>query len=134
MLIKRKDIVKALLTEPNLVREYFAAELNVWFAPPLRSADAKFCRVCAVGATLRSQRAGLTVERLNRWAGNITSGGEVCSLEGVDSQLAEGRYLNALSCYFEGSKRRPSRKQLVRFVEKHFPSVIKVEDPPEDDE
>ena len=136
--IKKAQVIKALRTEPlekgNWI-DISPKDYEQFERSPLLVASAFDCKVCAVGAVLRS--TGLTPMEILRVGGNLSlSYGYNVFRDArhgdIDNLLIKGNYLGALSCYFEstiplrGSYGLKHRERLVQFVEKNFPGYIEV--------
>jgi len=123
MKFTKKECIKAVLTEP--------LKLGSW-----NSEDNKTCSVCAVGAILRQHNINNSsqIDRLM----NINSSRSSTQEKAINIHIKNGKYLHALSCFFEnlGSYNlttqdwfsawvnAPSKEgkwALVHFIEAFFP-------------
>lgn len=127
MKIKRAQILKALRTEPLRQGHFVESDL----LPEIGT-----CNVCAVGAVLRS--AGVPDRAINGVAvqPQVIGFADCCfdssnkaeqKLE-LAEDLAERRYLAALSKVFEAAPKRTAKAQAIAFVKKHFPKEIRIPD------
>jgi len=117
MKFKKIDCINAVLTEP------------------LKSGEWNFgyndtCSVCAVGAIFRHCQDINNTNVISDLMDNIGNHMSVTYLGDVEEHLHLGRYLHALSCFFEHMKRdihfdEPTtlndRYSLVHFIEAFFP-------------
>lgn len=132
MKISKKLIIKALKIENLAQGEFF--NVNFDFS------NKHTCPVCAVGAVLRKSlkpsqlpetenelhKLGL---RVTNYDAIVNSNNESEWKIGIQESLIKKNYLSALSKYFESTlcltkSGDVSRRKLVNFVKKHFPSVI----------
>lgn len=132
--ISKQQIIKALTTEPLEAGSFFQYESGC----NDKGVTLKNCQVCAVGAVLRSsgvvdmrsglqrlsQRAKTLCRDLFIWEASTYSS----SRGAINAELRGGNYLGALSMYFENMAETTGikRDRLVAFVQKNFPSRIKV--------
>ncbi len=121
--INKKKVIEALKTEPLTQGSFFRGYLD--------GASRKECEVCAVGAVLRKHLG--KGKRLEEVDPDLAAGGVYVGRSKIKSNLVNGNYLGALSCYFEGMDTGPygtvdksHRKDLVDFVKTHFPNSFKV--------
>lgn len=123
MKITKAQVIEALTKEPFLKAGDWAY------------GDDPNCPVCAVGAVIRYSMPGLAVRDLRRVALSICAFGSATMKESVQDELGEKRYLNALSCYFEGlaedrgdiyeaENHNDLRTEVIQFVQEHFPEGV----------
>jgi hypothetical protein len=131
--ITRDMCLKAVAKEPLRQGSWIRAKTKKG-----RTVYNKTCQVCAVGAVFRA--AGVRNSMIMRTASaNLPRLGGCSFAADVQVELEKGNYLNALSCYFEGSKdfrlpgnpykRAPlaiQRYLLGKFIERHFPESFTV--------
>lgn len=122
--ITKQTILKAIKTEPLKPGSFVLLEGDL-------VSDDPSCSVCAVGAVLR--KAGMNNNRINRFGIKLVDYNS-CSSSSVyrlPALLEEKRYLHALSVKYENLARvfrdlTFVRRELSKFVKKHFPSRIKL--------
>lgn len=116
-IIRRSVVIEALRKEPLAPDKFF------------HEPGDKTCRVCAVGAVLRHvsfETWAIKHDRALQSLGRVAAGFQYIGFS-PNNLIAEGNYLGALSCYFEGMMQKrflvtdKIRKRLVKFVEKNFP-------------
>lgn len=123
MIITRREILKAIRTEK--LKEGGFIHLN---KDELGYDDT--CKVCAVGAVLRS--AGVGNGSINIIAQLLLEAGYYSDEGDEHTELEAKRYLNALSVKFEklasvyGAGKR-TKDKLAIFIKKYFPKTINVE-------
>jgi hypothetical protein len=144
MRIERADIIAALLTEPDLYPGLWVAWapahrfVTAITAPPKDTP----CQVCAVGAVMRRVLPqGATLYDVEAAASNCTWDGSTSQNGDVDTEIRRGRWMNALSIFFESTlgndtdalgaaaraeRVEAARKATVKFVESRFPETIEV--------
>lgn len=136
--ILRSEAVAALKGDWLPLRGDWVSDGERWRADRRAFAglDARRCRVCAVGAVLRAAlrpaATGDDVWRACDRATKVEGGGIIgASAAFAAEQAAEGRYLCALSCYYEGlpADLPPAALvgRLVAFVEAHWPEAFAAE-------
>lgn len=137
MRLSKEDCIKAVMTEPLVRMGEWAVvpgEKRGFPKPRERRqktrADAKGCRVCAVGAVLRGPFNGYgSVEELARVC-HVAVRGFCTERENVEANLRDEDYLGALSAMFESQpgKRvtKAHRQELVDFIQARFPAFIEV--------
>lgn len=112
----KQEIIEALLTEPNL-------RAGNWATPNYSDT----CQVCAIGALMRKKLSLRSSSRITDACMEIITKGGIGDYARA---LREGRFFDALSCYFEqavGSgydATYSQRGEVADFVNKHFPSKI----------
>lgn len=118
---KKEEILKAIRTEKLKRGQFFHDSLYP------KDPVAQTCKVCAVGAIMRSKLhkypsdislAGLGARMINfqlLWSDTAQ----------IPRLIEDKNYLGALSSYFETVSER--KCDLVKFINKHFPKSITVE-------
>lgn len=130
--IPKETVIKAIEIEP--LRD------GAWVYPARLVGDAivddAACSVCAVGATLRNLGWSNSQIRKEVWC-YVDENERVVSPErnntrpNVDLLLLRGKYLNALSTFFEGlvvqgAHMNDIRKTLVEWVKVSFPDELEI--------
>lgn len=126
-------VMRALKEQPEFSHGNWClpSDEYVWDPSRLRIKDDPNCQVCAVGAVLRHVLApGTELSGVEDVALEATSDGDAVFGD-PKAEAAAGRYLTALSCYFEQLPHDLStatvRRRLLGFVERHFPAKIVVD-------
>lgn len=120
MLIKRREILKAIRTERLKAGSFIQHSYGEYTDK---------CKVCAVGAVLRQK--GIDNNDIDTVAYWATGDGDVTEHGNFKMALAEKNYLSALSIKFEQLALKygcgvRTRNKLCNFVKKNFPKQIKV--------
>lgn len=121
MKITRRQVINALRTEPLTHGTWVYQD---GFNGPSKETE---CPVCAVGAVLR--KAGLSNYEIDQAGNALMDNGSVTSDTAVADYLANGLYLNALSCEFESRRihgkalkaTKAFRERLITWVKKNLP-------------
>lgn len=129
--VTKNEVLKAIATEPLAP--------NSWAHDSIKR-NGK-CAVCAVGAVIRA--AGATEIGDLRYHAEASTSGRSIVTGDIGSLLAQGLYMNALSCHFEtvskqvtgaesgadigllrGQDLRKVRASCKAFVTEHFPARV----------
>lgn len=125
MKVTRKQILQAIRTEPLKAGNWIHSKGDT--DPYLNIVD-KTCKVCAVGAVLRT--AGVPDIQIRSYGFGINNSDRAISHKGDEKlELEYKNYLAALSIKFEKLARKlgagkRTRDQLANFVKKNFPKTI----------
>lgn len=136
--VSKKDIIKALETEPKLFSGAWALTKRRSDAGLARIKVADDCRVCAVGAVMRSVLAPTQpAKAIVRAALAATDGAQALTYaDYAKVELRAGRPMAALSCVFEFAELRrgwfdkegeAGRAAATAFVKEHFPKRIRID-------
>jgi hypothetical protein len=145
MLIKREEIIEAITNEPLL-------RPGAWVAVPFDEKTGRWdlsapkttpCAVCAVGAVMRAVLpANTTLGKLISTSADATRGEDSESDFDFETEIEAGRWLSALSRFFERlwlgydyeldetNETKISeevRGKTIAFVKRRFPETIEVE-------